>query len=142
MNPSRVVFTIPGFVEVVHEPDLDAVRLRYSRLYDEEGINIPRAVHKAASYAKQNGISNWIADTAKPTDSLSEKDAAWVATQEFRDILLNSPIITFVLLAPGPETGVDTSWIPDWRDATEAGFDGNIKVHVAESENDIKALLA
>ena len=141
MSSGETIFSIDGFVEVSHEPDLDAVWIRYFRLYDEHGKNIPAAVRAAAQFARENNLPNWIADTWRPDDGLSEKDAAWVATQEFRDILLDTSLTTFVLVPSDPAKGLDTSWIPEWRDATEAGFNGKIKVHVIEKEEDIRALL-
>ena len=84
----------------------------------------------AADYATANHIKNWIADTALPTDDLSPKDAEWVTTQEFRNILLESSIEKFVLVPSLPETGADTSWIPDWQAATQAGIGEKIEVRV------------
>ncbi|MCG6904018.1 MAG: hypothetical protein LJE68_15195 [Rhodobacter sp.] len=126
-----VIFEIPGFVSVIEEPALKAVRIRYDRLFDEAGRNIPAAVRAAAAFASENSIPNWIADTSIVRDELSERDAAWVRTQEFRGILLQSPVKTFVLIpAPEDADGIDNGWIPKWRDETEAGFEGQIAVHV------------
>jgi hypothetical protein len=136
------IFSIDGFVDITHEPDIGAVRIKYSKLFDEAGVNIPRAVRAAASYATANGVKNWIADTALPTDDLSPKDAEWVATQEFRDILLESTIKNFVLIPPLPETGLDNSWIPDWQAATQAGFGEKIVVQVLETAVEIREFLA
>lgn len=142
MTDTISVFNVDNFVDVRFEPKLRAIRLKYSRLNDEHGVNIPNAVRSAAGYATENNITNWIADSSDVKDDLSEKDAAWIASQTFRDIMIASPITTFILIPPTPETGLDNSWIPAWREATEAGFNGKISVHVAETEDALQPLLS
>ena len=135
------VFSVENFVTVSHRTDLDAVWVKYTSLYDEAGTNIPNAVRAAADYATANGLKNWVADTALPSDDLSPKDAEWVASQDFRDILLNSTIEKFVLIPAPPETGADISWIPQWQANTQAGFGTKITVAVLESETEVTAFL-
>ena len=135
------IFSVKDFVEVDYVPDLRAVRLKYLKLYDESGTNIPRAVRAAAAYAQAHMVKNWIADTALPRDGLSEKDAEWVGTPEFRNILLESPVDKFVLVPPLPETGQDVSWIPEWQAATQAGFGEKISVRVLSDAVEIRAFL-
>ncbi len=139
MNP---IFSVENFVTVTYQPDLDAVWIKYTSLYDETGANIPKAVRAAADYATANSIKNWVADTALPTDDLSPKDAEWVASQQFRDILLNSTIEKFVLIPSSPETGADVSWIPQWQADTQAGFGEKIKVCVLEDAAELSIFLA
>jgi hypothetical protein len=129
------IFEVAGFVTVTEEKEHRAVRLRYAMLNDPTGRNIPAAVRAAAAHAKKRGLKNWIAETAAVRDDPSEKDAAWVGSQDFRDILLGTSVDTFVLIpAPDDAPGVDNSWIPEWRVATETGFGGKIAVHILKEE--------
>ena len=139
MTQAAVIFYVPGFVEITHRQDLNAVWIAYAALNDHTGTYIPKAVRAATAFATSHDIPNWVADTARPTDELSELDATWVAGQEFRDIMLGSSISNFVLIPPAPETGADTSWIPEWQASTQAGFGNNIKVEVLDNLTEIKS---
>ena len=136
-----LIHSVPGLVDVVWRPDLQAVNLIWHSEYDE-GTAVRDAVLAALDYANENGVQNWIADISHSSAALSDADLAWVSGEEFLTAMRNSSIRRFVLVPPLPETGQDTSWLSDWEANTLAAFGEGRSARILSDITEIRAFLA
>ena len=142
MTSENLIFHAIDRITVTYEQDYKAVYTRYFRAYDEFGVFLPAAVRAGLDYATKRQVANWVVDVSQEKDSMSEKDAEWEASEEFRQLFRASSIRRILLRVGPPEQDSDLdgerAWAHDFAQELGDDFVGG----VATSEEKIREFCA
>lgn len=137
----QVVHSQTGLVDVLWRQDIGAVHVKWHTEYDE-GDGVQNAVRAAVRFVIENKIRNWLVDISDSDHALSDKDYAWVSSDEFRALIGQSTLRRFVMIPPGPDSKQDTSWIAGWERNTLNNFGNGIAAKVSSDMAEISAFFA
>ena len=135
---NEIIYSMPDFVEVSYQPDLEAVCLKWFSEYDE-GTRVKEAVYAALDYVRVHNVRHWLADISTSQRGLTKEDQNWVSGDEFRNAISDSPLRKFVLIPPLPETGQDVSWLQDWEANTLAKFGDRVEAKLSGNLSEIRS---
>ncbi len=136
-----VVYSQTGLVDVHWHQDIGAVHVKWHTEYDESD-GVQKAVRVAVDFVNKNKIRNWLVDISDSDEALSDKDYAWVSSDEFRDLIRQSSLRRFVMIPPGLNSKQDTSWIADWERNTLKNFGNKVAAKVSSDMTEINAFFA
>jgi len=134
----EIIYAAPELDEVSYQPNLEAVVLKSFSEWDE-GSGVKDVVWAALNHVCRHDVKHWLADLSTSRRGLTPKDQEWVASDEFRDAIVGSPLRKFVLIPPGPETGQDVSWLAEWEANTLANFGDAVDAKLSGGQEEIRS---
>ena len=133
-----LIHAVPGLVEVSYREDLEAVYLKWFSEYDE-GSGVRDAVFAALDHVRRHDVRHWLADISTSRRGLTPKDQDWIASDAFREAIVDSPLRKFVLIPPLPETGQDVAWLAEWEANTLANFGDRVQAKLSSDLAEIRS---
>ncbi len=130
MDIEDIVYLARGRIIVTHERDWQAVHIRFMQTHDGFGVFLPAAVRAGLAYASDHEVPNWVVDVVDEVDSMSETDAEWENSEDFRDLFRSSTIRNILLVVPAPESGADLAgelaWVTGLAEQLGSDFTGAV----------------
>jgi len=141
MADTGLIFHAIGRITSHHDRTLNAIVTRFFDTNDEHGVVLPSAVRVGLEYATENGVKNWIVDVSEETSSMSEKDANWESSHEFRQIFRLSSVRNILLLVSPSKDGQSLDSERAWAEGFAGELGEGFRADVASSASEVSEII-